>query len=99
METDCWQFTKTVLLSKELRWYKTDGQFHLHYVLYVDAKEDIWIADCENDKVEKFDSKGHFLSKSGNEAAKPISEFGKYEELLKNRKMDRHVHKNQISRY
>lgn len=99
METDCCQFTKTVLLSKELRWDKTDGQFHLPYVLYVDAKEDIWIADCENNKVLKFDSKGYFLSKSRNEAAKHISEFGKSDNLLKNRNMDRHVHKNQISRY
>ncbi|MDR4512128.1 MAG: hypothetical protein MRJ93_10560 [Nitrososphaeraceae archaeon] len=64
----------------------------------MDAKEDICIADCENN-VEKFDSKGHFLSKSRNEAAKHMSEFGNSDNLLKNRKMDRHVHKNQISKY
>lgn len=72
---------------------QTDSQFHLHYGNDADAKGDIWKADSANDRVQKFDSKGNFL-KFGNEDSKCSSELGKFDNLLKNRKMDRHAHKN-----
>ncbi|MBN1461336.1 MAG: SMP-30/gluconolactonase/LRE family protein, partial [Armatimonadetes bacterium] len=43
----------------------SDGQLQSPQAIAVDAKGDIYIADCGNHRVQKFDSSGRFLAKWG----------------------------------
>jgi DNA-binding beta-propeller fold protein YncE len=49
------------------------------YGLDVDARGQVWVADRGNHRIQQFDSKGHFVSKFGNEASHPSSELGKFD--------------------
>ena len=42
-----------------------DGKFVFPYGIAIDSKDNIWVADRVNARIEKFDSKGEYLNKFG----------------------------------
>lgn len=44
---------------------KGDGEFHNPLAVAVDAQDNIYVADTDNNRIQKFDAKGRFLKKWG----------------------------------
>jgi tripartite motif-containing protein 71 len=42
-----------------------DGQFHTPYGIDVDSTGNVWVADRNNARIQKFDKNGNFLLKFG----------------------------------
>jgi DNA-binding beta-propeller fold protein YncE len=58
-----------------------DGQFNVPYSIGIDSKDDIYVVDRENHRIQKFDSNGTFIAKGGNGRGSADNQFNRPEDI------------------
>jgi len=58
-----------------------NGQFRVPYSIGVDPKDEIYVVDRENHRIQKFDSDGTFLAKGGNGRGNSDNQFNRPEDI------------------
>lgn len=78
--SDGYRNSRIIKFSKEgkylFQWGKegsAEGEFNIPHGIDLDSHGNVYVADRENNRIQKFDSKGHFLNQWKNDVAKQLS--------------------------